>query len=132
MRRFPTNQLEGKDIMAAHARLTAADIPRTVNPFTQQTWNDERDAQAPVTDRYTQLAHDARRGRSHLRADQLLPGDVVKLDGEHWQLADMKVKPGVVRLVLVPCRWEPEVQRHDMIEVVSQVPRFAPTRRRRS
>jgi hypothetical protein len=70
-----------------------------------------------------------RERKTRLRADQLLAGDVVRLDGEAWSIVRVKVTHRVVRLVLVPVRWVPELTRETMVEVVSQVPRHTPTRR---
>ena len=82
---------------------------------------------APLTDEsspYAQLAHNARRHRTHLRADKILPGDVVRLDGEVWTVTAVRVHPGVVRLVLAP-RYAPELTRETMVEVVEKVRRRA-------
>jgi len=72
----------------------------------------------PVLQDDTRLAYAARRGRQFLRADELLPGDKIELDGGCWTLQATVMLDEAVRLVLVPRRWEPELERGTPVRVL--------------
>lgn len=54
----------------------------------------------------------------HVRADKLLPGDEVELDGGAWTISATAVHDDVVRLVLCPGRHEPELERGTHVRVL--------------
>jgi hypothetical protein len=74
--------------------------------------------QQVIENPYARLAHARRRRRQFLRADELLPGDEIELDGGCWTLQASVVLDEAVRLVLVPNRWEPTVERCLMVRVL--------------
>ena len=58
-----------------------------------------------------------------VRADALVPGDEIVLDGFDWWLVDMTVGCELVKLTVVPGQFEPVVERGQSVRVLSLAPR---------
>jgi hypothetical protein len=78
---------------------------------------------------FTRLARDVRsRSRSHLKAEHLIPGDVVQIEG--WTLAveDVRRNRGLVLLEFVGLDYGFVVAEDKMIRTLHRVDRYCPTR----
>ena len=74
--------------------------------------------QRVIENPYARLAHARRRGRQFLPADELLPGDEIELDGGRWAVQATALREQTVRLIVVPRRYEPELERDTPVRVL--------------
>lgn len=76
---------------------------------------------------YTQLAYDARRGRSHLRADELLPNDVIEAEGILLTVERVLPALALVTLDFVELSdWRVTYKRTELVRVVLNAERYLP------